>query len=90
MTSPHPIACEEALRVLAEYLDGELSDLEQYEVRHHLDACRSCYSRAEFERRLRAQLAALGRPPVPSEFEGRVRALISRFALRPESVTTED
>ena len=79
MTERSRISCEQALRLLAEHLDGELSDLEHHDVRHHLDTCRSCYSRGEFETRLRVELAALARVPVPTPFEERVRALIGHF-----------
>lgn len=90
MTDRNRIPCDQALRLLAEYLDDELSDLERHDVRHHLDTCRGCYSRAEFERQLRTQLASLGRLRVRSEFEGRVRTLISRFTLVPESVSSDE
>ena len=84
MTERPRIPCEQALRMLAEFLDGELSDLERHDVRHHLDTCRSCYSRAEFEARLRVELAALARVSVPNEFEERVRSLIGRFESIPD------
>ena len=42
--------CEEVLENLFEYLDGELGDLECSEIEAHLDACKRCYPRAEFER----------------------------------------
>jgi len=90
MTDRNRIPCDQALRLLAEYLDDELSDLERHDVRHHLDTCRGCYSRAEFEQQLRAQLATLGRLRVRSEFEWRVRTLISRFILVPESVSSDE
>lgn len=73
------IDCEEAIRRLAEYLDGELADREASEVERHLETCRSCWSRAEFERRLRARLADLRRDQVDPDFEGRIRSLLRRF-----------
>ena len=44
------IPCEEAVARLFEYLDGELDDLSEEEVRHHLEVCTACYPRAQFER----------------------------------------
>lgn len=73
------IDCEEALRRLAEYLDGELGDREDAAVRHHLETCRSCWSRAEFERRLRTRLVELREGEVPADFERRMRKLIQNF-----------
>lgn len=83
MTDVDRMTCEEALRLLAAYIDGELTVVAQREVHKHLDACRSCYSRAEFERRLKAQLAALGAEPVRPELEDRVRTLIREFTVAP-------
>lgn len=73
------IDCEEAIRRLAEYLDGELADREEAEVERHLETCRSCWSRAEFEHRIRERLADLRREEVDPEFEGRIRSLLRRF-----------
>jgi len=73
------IDCEEAVRRLAEYLDGELAGREEAEVERHLETCRSCWSRAEFERRIRERLAGLRRDEVDPDFEGRIRSLLRRF-----------
>lgn len=77
--STRELNCREALRLLAEYLDHELDDLERARVERHLEKCRDCYSRAEFERRLKQQIAALGRAPVDDDFERRIRDLIRTF-----------
>lgn len=74
------IGCEEALRRLAAFLDGELDPSEAAEVERHLETCRSCYSRAEFERRLRDRLQSDLRPAtVPAELEERVRRIVRGF-----------
>lgn len=73
------IDCEEALRRLADYLDAELSGEHRREVDHHLQRCRSCFSRAEFEKRLKTRLAEIGHKPVGDEFEQRIRSLITQF-----------
>ncbi|MBW3628211.1 MAG: zf-HC2 domain-containing protein [Gemmatimonadetes bacterium] len=79
MTEPPAIPCEEVFRRLMVYLDGELAGEEQHQVAAHLARCRSCFSRAEFERRLKGHLAELGRAPVPHSVEERIRALIGQF-----------
>ncbi len=80
MSETPKIDCEETLRRLLAYLDGELQDREGREVEEHLHRCRSCFSRAEFERRLKAHLAELGSAPVPPAFEARVRSLLRQFS----------
>ncbi len=52
------ISCDEAAARLFEYLDGELESVSEEEVRRHLDVCKVCYPRVQFEKHF---LAALGR-----------------------------
>jgi mycothiol system anti-sigma-R factor len=79
MTKVDSINCDEALKLLFEYLDHELDPQHHAEVEQHLHTCRACFSRAEFERRLKGRLAGLGREPAPDEFEQRIRKLIERY-----------
>jgi hypothetical protein len=78
------VSCEEALRLLAEHLDGELDGMRRDQVEMHLSRCRSCYSRAEFEQRLKSRLGALRQQPVEPAFEERVRTLIGKFVAASE------
>lgn len=79
MSEPEHIECEEAIRRLARYLDGELGSLARSELEQHLETCRSCWSRAEFERQLRERMAALGQQDVRPAFERRIRDMLGRF-----------
>jgi anti-sigma factor (TIGR02949 family) len=79
MNEARVIDCEEALRRLFEYLDAELQGEPQREMEQHLERCRSCFSRVEFERRLKAYTADLRREPVPPDLERRVRRLLDTF-----------
>ena len=80
MTQPATMTCEEALALVAALIDAELGPIDQLAVETHLDTCRSCFSRAEFERRLKQQLAGIARRDVDATFEDRVRALLGRFS----------
>jgi len=74
------IGCEEALRRLAAYLDHELVPAEAGEVEAHLKRCRSCFSRAEFERRLKERIRRdLQVRTVPEAAEARIRALLRQL-----------
>jgi anti-sigma factor (TIGR02949 family) len=79
MKKVRTIGCEEALKHLLEYLDQELGTARRREVEHHLDICRSCFTRAEFEKRLKALLHEVGRGTVRPSFEKRIKALLGRF-----------
>ena len=79
MSERDNIGCEEALKRLAEFIDCELSDSEQDDVERHLRTCRSCYSRAEFESRLKQRLAVLSGEDAPTKARDRIRKLIQGF-----------
>jgi anti-sigma factor (TIGR02949 family) len=79
MSDPRPIGCDEALRVLAAFLDNELHFDTREGLERHLEMCRSCFSRAEFERRLKGEINRLGREDVTPAFEDRVRHLLGSF-----------
>jgi anti-sigma factor (TIGR02949 family) len=80
MSDSTTIDCDEALRLLAAFLDDELPADSRAGVDLHLERCRSCFSRAEFERRLKAEIASLGREEVTARFEERIRRLLADFA----------
>ena len=80
MTTARSIDCEEALRRLFDYMDAELAGEQRHEMENHLEQCMSCYSRIEFERRLKSHLAELGRADVPPALVQRVRSIIDQFS----------
>lgn len=80
MAEPHTVNCEEALRRLFEYIDAELAEAPRREVDHHLERCRSCFSRMEFEKRLKAHVGELGHEPVDPALERRILRIIDEFA----------
>ena len=79
MNDIRTIDCEEALRRLFEYLDAELHEESRHEMEQHLARCHSCFSRVEFERRLKTHTAALRHEPVSPAFERRIRMLLETF-----------
>jgi mycothiol system anti-sigma-R factor len=74
-----PIDCEEALHRLFEYVDTELSAESRREMEQHLERCRTCYSRLEFEKRMKTHIADLGGEAVPPAFEQRIRKALESF-----------
>ena len=73
------INCEEALKHILAFIDHELSDDEREGLERHLRACRSCFSRAEFERQLKDKLRGLASDDTPSTTRDRIKALIQTF-----------
>jgi anti-sigma factor (TIGR02949 family) len=79
MTRLHAIDCERALKFILEFIDGELPATEHEAVEQHLHTCRSCFSRAEFERSLKKRISELGSAEPTPGMQTRIRALIMRF-----------
>jgi Putative zinc-finger len=80
MSGETPMTCDEALRLLAVFLDGELHGGSHAAVEHHLEICRSCYSRLQFERRLKAEIGRLRQEEISPGFQARVRSMLDSFA----------
>lgn len=73
------LRCEEVIEKLLDYLDRELDAETEQALAHHMETCRACYSRAEFERRLRARIMETGRARAPDSLRRRVRAMVQRY-----------
>ncbi len=78
MSEANTMGCEEAIRHLLEYLDHECDNHTHEEIDRHLSACQACYSRMEFEKRLRSQLKETGNQAVPDKLKKRIDKLFSR------------
>jgi anti-sigma factor (TIGR02949 family) len=78
MSERHDISCEEALRRLFDYLDRELEPHAHGEMEYHLARCRSCFSRAEFERRLKERLREMAGARAPRRLQARVKRLLGK------------
>jgi anti-sigma factor (TIGR02949 family) len=74
------ISCQEAVRLLYEYLDGELKDLPEEEVRAHFDACQRCFPHLKLEAAFRdAVRRASCSECAPAELRDKLASLISEM-----------
>lgn len=72
-----PIECEEAVRRVYEFLDGELDTATTDRIRRHLQMCRRCYPYFDFERIFLDHIRSRGLGARRSlELEEKVRRLI--------------
>lgn len=51
LTSDTHVDCDAALERLFDYLDGELDDSFEARLKEHVQRCKPCLERADFERR---------------------------------------
>lgn len=77
-TTQRDIDCEQALERLFDFLDHEIGDGEERAaMQRHLATCRSCFSRARFEQRLKDRLGELRRDDDTTTQAGeRIRRLL--------------
>jgi anti-sigma factor (TIGR02949 family) len=73
------IDCEQALRRIFDYIDQELDDERREAMQRHFHACRSCFSRMEFERRLKDRVGELREGEASPELQARIRGLLKNF-----------
>ena len=74
------IGCLEAIEMFHAYMDGELGDPEEIaDFEHHLEHCRSCFSRAEFEGLLTERLKSVASERASDTLRRRMRTLMDNF-----------
>jgi anti-sigma factor (TIGR02949 family) len=80
-THDHPqgISCEDVLKHLVDFLHGEVDDIKTAEIEKHLDSCRGCFSRAEFEKALKARVKNDGAEAAPEGLQNRLNDLMDKF-----------
>ncbi|MDH5772058.1 MAG: mycothiol system anti-sigma-R factor [Rhodospirillaceae bacterium] len=71
--------CKEVVKKIFEYLDGELDEHTHADIEHHMDHCRSCFSRAEFEAELKNKVKNNAEEKAPDELKNRIDKLIGNF-----------
>lgn len=74
-----PVNCEEVLKHLVAYLDRETDAHTTAEIERHLEECRGCFSRADFEKRLKARLRAAGSRAAPERLRARIKKMVDEF-----------
>ena len=76
------VDCDEAIRQLYHFLDGELTDERRQVIAVHLDECGWCGEAAGFEAELRVVIASRCRDRVPDALRARVAAALNEEARR--------
>jgi anti-sigma factor (TIGR02949 family) len=78
MTRPG-IDCAQALKRIFEFIDHELDEGDHEVMHRHLEVCKSCFSRMEFEQRLKEKLGRLRDEQPTHEVTERVKGLLQSF-----------
>lgn len=72
-------SCEQVIQGIWAYLDHDLNktDLEHMQV--HLELCRACFSRCEFERLLRESMQRKTNSCCPEQVKARIKSIFEQF-----------
>jgi len=73
------ISCDEAIRMVLEYLDNELGRHDHTALEQHIHKCRSCFTRVEFEKRLKGMVGAVPEEKASENLVARIRKLSEKF-----------
>ena len=66
------INCTEAVHVLYQFLDGELTEVRRVEIQAHLQACLPCWEAFDFEAELKLFVGRKCRDDAPDQLRHRV------------------
>jgi mycothiol system anti-sigma-R factor len=70
--------CEEALRTLYSYLDGELTSEKRTVIQRHLSECSPCLQAFDFEAELKVLVARSCRDQVPDSLRHRIADALAK------------
>jgi mycothiol system anti-sigma-R factor len=72
--------CKESLEKLYEFLDGDLAQAPAGELEKHLDRCRHCWDRFEFEKKLLLRVkTSCCKECCPERLLKRIKSLLDLF-----------
>ncbi len=79
-------ACEEALKELYVYIDGELTDEKRSVIASHLDDCNPCLEAFDFEAELRIVISRRCHDDVPDSLKRKIALQLERQDEQPTDV----
>jgi anti-sigma factor (TIGR02949 family) len=79
MNTSKNINCNEALERIFDYVDNYLKEKPRIEFERHLETCRHCFDRIEFEKLLKSKIRSLQPKAVSDRLRKRVDDLLNQF-----------
>lgn len=79
MAEDKNIRCEEVVGTLLAFLDGEVEARQRGLIEHHLEECRSCCSRADFELALRHKVREAAETQPSLTLRLKIRQIMDQF-----------
>lgn len=73
------ITCNDAVKQLWDYLEGDLDEEDRHAVQEHLDLCKRCCGEAEFATELKVVLASNAVEELPEETKTRLTGFLEQL-----------
>jgi anti-sigma factor (TIGR02949 family) len=70
------ISCDEALERMFEYIDGVLAGKPHSELEHHIETCRGCLKKLDFQLKLKKRLTRVKQTPVSRKLSARLNKIL--------------
>ncbi len=70
------ISCEEALEIMFEYIDGVLAGKHQSELEQHIETCRGCLKKVEFQLKLKKRLTKVKPVSISKKLSNRLNLIL--------------
>lgn len=77
--TPEKLECEQAIKMILEYLDKELPEHDLTAMDSHMETCRSCFSRMEFERMLKGKVGSLPTQKAPESLRDKIKKVTGKY-----------
>ena len=71
--------CDDVLKKVFDFLDHEVDAAGVAELEEHLDLCRTCFDRVEFEKRLRERMREKTFHACPDALKNRIQGLLDTY-----------
>jgi anti-sigma factor (TIGR02949 family) len=73
------VSCDKVIESIWEYLDKEMTPDAVIILQKHVELCRSCFTRFEFERALRENCKTKTNHCCPDKLKARIRQIIDLY-----------
>ena len=73
------ISCEEVISMLFDYLDGALAGKTEAEIEKHLEDCKGCLRKVEFQLELKKRFSKLRDEITSKDLNNKINKLINSF-----------
>jgi mycothiol system anti-sigma-R factor len=78
--------CKEALSILYDYLDGELTEDRRRAIKAHLEGCAPCLQAFDWEAELKAVVARCCKDQVPQGLRERIARALAEASDNPSGI----